>query len=539
MLRKALSREKSFFFLVNLLHLFPLFSGKFFPILDAPSHLYNARLINDLLLGENELVHRFFSLNGDPVPNWTGHFILAVLKWIMPSFLAEKLLILSYALGLAYAFRYLLRATPNGRPLLAYLVLPFIYHNLFFVGFYNFCLGLTFLFLSLGYYQKSRAIGFKVKRMGVLFLLFLLTYFSHLFPFAALLLILGTENIYTLVHRLFVERSPQGASFRATAKRGGKLFLCLLPPLLLMAFYFLKRPIIGEGDYLAMDELLTRLGRLDALIWLNTPHEATYTSILNYALIAFLLIGVYERIKFCSRSFQGKANTDQMPFRKRLFQRSDHWLIAALVLLLFYFHFPNSNGEAGVITSRFELLFYLFALLWVSTLKFPKWAIVSMISVLLFTTFSLNAFYYSELVPLQRTAANCYQLSKELEPQSLVLPINRSNNWMHHHFVDYLGIEGSSVVLENYEADKSYFPVKWKEEMPKPLFGPLFRSELSCKYWPGDPNAPSRPIDYVLLLGGKKELQPCQKKADSILHNSYQKLRQEGDAALYRFKGKD
>ncbi|MBL7986020.1 MAG: hypothetical protein JNM91_13530, partial [Flavobacteriales bacterium] len=62
-------RAEPIFFLLLALHLAFPFATHFFPTLDGPVHLHNARLLKELLLG-NEAVRSTFSLHPLPVPNW-------------------------------------------------------------------------------------------------------------------------------------------------------------------------------------------------------------------------------------------------------------------------------------------------------------------------------------------------------------------------------------------------------------------------------------------------------------------------------------
>src|SRR5690349_10125799 len=82
------------FHAVVLLNTLPALLFRFFPTMDGPAHLYNARLIRELL-GGNSALAPYVVLNDFPVPNWLGHFILAAAGAVVPAFLAEKILVLS------------------------------------------------------------------------------------------------------------------------------------------------------------------------------------------------------------------------------------------------------------------------------------------------------------------------------------------------------------------------------------------------------------------------------------------------------------
>ena len=186
---RASKHEKWVFLSVTILNLFPIFLGKFFPTLDGPSHLYNSNLIVNLLFN-SEGLSSFYALNPELVPNWSGHFILSVFKSALPAFLAEKILLLTYFIGLPYAFRSLVTQVNAKNILASYLIFPFLYSYPFMLGFYNFSLALGFMLLALSYWLKHQEdIYSSNKAKMVMFVLFMLTYFSHLIVFAVLLLI--------------------------------------------------------------------------------------------------------------------------------------------------------------------------------------------------------------------------------------------------------------------------------------------------------------------------------------------------------------
>ena len=64
------------FFIFLIIHLLPLFSVDILLTLDGPSHLYNAKLFNELLTG-NDLVSELYQINTELVPNYLGHLILS------------------------------------------------------------------------------------------------------------------------------------------------------------------------------------------------------------------------------------------------------------------------------------------------------------------------------------------------------------------------------------------------------------------------------------------------------------------------------
>src|SRR4051812_11197543 len=109
--------EPVVFWLLAFLHLIPVWGYRYLPTQDGPSHLYNARVLNELLWG-NPRYEAYYEVRAEPIPNWTSHIALAALYSIAPPLVAEKILVSIYMLGFAATLRYFLGAFgPRTQPL--------------------------------------------------------------------------------------------------------------------------------------------------------------------------------------------------------------------------------------------------------------------------------------------------------------------------------------------------------------------------------------------------------------------------------------
>jgi hypothetical protein len=68
--------------------------------MDGPAHLYNANLIHHLIFGNTPQLEQYFSFNKELLPNCTGHSLLALLNFIMPLRLAQKVLLFIIVFGM-------------------------------------------------------------------------------------------------------------------------------------------------------------------------------------------------------------------------------------------------------------------------------------------------------------------------------------------------------------------------------------------------------------------------------------------------------
>jgi len=485
---KAALPEHYFFLAITFLNLIPVLVGKFFPTMDGAAHLYNSNIINELVFKGNDGFASFFTINPLPVPNWTGHFILSFFNLFLPAFLAEKILVLFYLTGLPYAFRRLVKTISPDTVLLLYLIFPFTYSFLFLLGFYNFSLALVFLFITLSYWIKNEQTNYSPSKLLTLFLLLTLTYFSHVFVFGILLFLIAAHTVFTsafLNGRLTIS---------GLYKKLKILALASLLPLLLFSWYFLSSYFFSTHSgsdkntfsFAGKGELVTWLTTIRPIITYNPTIEEPYTKTIAAVFLVLLVAAVYVRIKAV----------------KGIFNFTDFWLFSAGVVLALYFTLPDSHGSAGFISIRLGLLFYLLLLVWLATQKIPKVLCLAAVAVVFYCNLSLNYYYSKTIWDLNKVAKSCREVSEHLVPNSLVLPLNYSGNWMMAHFSNYMGTDKPVIILENYECGTRYFPVTWNEaSLPNSLLGNVSHAKFDCLYWETRKENPPRTFDYVFVLG--------------------------------------
>ena len=165
-------------------------------------HLYNAHVLVELLKG-NALFGEFFKVNEVVVGYWTGHFFLSLFDLFLPAWLAEKLFLSAYVLGMFFSFRYLIRSiSPKRGNLLVYLIFPFIFHNYLVLGYYAFSIAAIFFFWAFGYWIRHREhFGWKEMLVfgAIVFGIFLSHGLVFVFFAAAFLLYFVQTSIYSMV----------------------------------------------------------------------------------------------------------------------------------------------------------------------------------------------------------------------------------------------------------------------------------------------------------------------------------------------------
>lgn len=61
-----------------------------FPTIDGAAHVYNGRIINTLIFDNNQVLKNFYSFNHTIEPNWSGHFLLALLMQVFKASIVKK-----------------------------------------------------------------------------------------------------------------------------------------------------------------------------------------------------------------------------------------------------------------------------------------------------------------------------------------------------------------------------------------------------------------------------------------------------------------
>ena len=119
---------------------------KYFPSQDGPSHIHNAYVLKTLHQEQTTLIRECYKLNLTLFPNWVSHPFMAVLMYIFPPLVTEKILLSIIISLLPLSLFYFLDAVNRGKNLYGFLGFLFSYHYLLHMGFYNFSLSVPLFF---------------------------------------------------------------------------------------------------------------------------------------------------------------------------------------------------------------------------------------------------------------------------------------------------------------------------------------------------------------------------------------------------------
>jgi hypothetical protein len=148
--------------------------------------------------------------------------------------------------------------------------------------------------------------------------------------------------------------------------------------------------------------------------------------------------------------------------QSRISMKSLVWLAISVAFLVLFFLVPNSI----LMTERLIMLFYLFLIIWLGSLRYPKLLRLGVPVVVLFVHSFFIISHFRSFYQLSKDVDQIVQASEKIKPNSLVLTFNYSDNWLHSHISGYLGAGKNQVaILENYEAALKWFPVQWRTDV--------------------------------------------------------------------------
>lgn len=436
--------ERVAFWVLLGLHLLPIWRYRYFLTADGPTHLYNAWLWKTMLLEPAHPAHQLLAFNSGLEPNYLSHVLLAGLLSMAAPWLAEKLLLTLFVLGLPLALRYALRALPTGADWLAILGFPFIYSVVLLWGFYNFCLSLVLLLVALGYWQRHAGRWRPTTILGLAAVLTLL-YFAHPMSYLVSGLLLGLLAV-----------AGSGQRWPARLRELGVLLLAYLPTLPLLGWYFGQQGAAMRHPAEAYGENLWNWLRLEPIHYVGSA-EGTYRWLVAGLLAAATGLAIRQVLR-------GKADPRISP-----------WAVGALLLLAAYVALPDEVAGGSITRPRWGLLSYLALLGGLAAVPWSPRVRVVGLTLGTIVAAALLSFRLQKLRDFQPGLVEYQSVLPYLRPGSTLLPIAYGD--ANHlpgslnpgtyisvlsEVVNYLAVERQLLCYGNYEATTGYFPLVWR-----------------------------------------------------------------------------
>ncbi len=482
--------ELYFFLIFSIVSILPFFLVKYVPSLDGPQHLYSARLISELIR-DNEFISQFFRFNTVLVGNLSGQFILACLLFLFPAWMAEKLFLSAYVIGLALAFRYFIKSMGNKDSLLYLLIFPFSFTSLFMLGYYNFSIAFIPFFLALGCIQQEPDI-FSFRRMLILAILCFLIFISHAVVFVFFGVIILLQMIFDLNIQAFIHKYEPN-KLVIILKRHLFILISSTPAIILwVIYYFHIKTLPGyssEISFKPVSELLNDIYKMKILTGFHHEQESGPNMMMLWLLNALILIAIVLKFHVINRHFNLTKGKHHLWIK---------WASITVILFLSAVFLPDGLVTENM-SSRIGILFFFSIITWISVQSYPKKLVwISLLIILCaFTWHRIIVFrFYKnlnyEIVDLEVTG-------KSIKPNSIIFPVNCSENWLQLHFHCYLGVDKPIVDVRNPQALAS-MPLEWNlETMPDIILGDMDQQQLGAHWIAGNKSIGKVPADYIFI----------------------------------------
>ena len=425
-------------------YLLPIWLFPYFPTQDGVSHVYNSQILTEYNNPEYQF-RDYYEINWYPFPNWLSHASLAVLMFIFPPLIAEKIFLSLYVILFPMAIYYFLNAVQRERHALVILSFTFVYNYLLLMGFYNFAVSVPLFFLALGYWWKHKD-EMNVTRVVLLNCLIIVTYFAHLISYA---FILFSIALLALLH------------FRRNFRRIFITGCYLLPAAVLLLVY------LPTSDLLAGDTPEFGLGRIGELfanligmhVLVGYTEPPNWISVAVSAILIFLVgATLWQNRKGTTAEHAGQKG----------------FLYLAVVLLGLYFILPNSIGPGGWVNDRLAILATLAIFAWFREFDSLQWkraftAVATLLAL-------VNLVYVGVLFKnLNAEVREFNAFVQRVEKNSVILPLHfdpRGSSQRVGIFVNaanYYCLDNGCINLGNYEIQFDYFPVRFNTDFETPL----------------------------------------------------------------------
>lgn len=474
--------ERVVFGLLLGLHLLPLWCHRYFLTSDGPAHLYNAALLKSMLLHPDHWAHQLLTINFNPEPNYFSHLLLVGLLTVLPPWLADKLVLTLYVVGLPLALRYLLRAVRPDAGWLAVLGFPLVYSVVLVWGFYNFCLSLAVFLWAVGYWvRRADASAWSLRSITTLAALLGLLFAAHPLPYLVSGLLLGL---------LALSAAARQRSWVAAGRELGVLLLAYLPTLPLLWWYFRVKGTAASAPPSNYAESFWSWLRLAPLHYFGSA-EGSYRWMIA-ALFGLLGLAAGWQVR------RGAASRLALP-----------WLLAGLLLLGAYVALPDAIAGGSIIKPRWALLSYFMLLGALATVPYPSWVQQAALGLGALVAGLLLVFRWQKFEAFQAGLAEYRSALPYLRPNTKLLALNYADVGqvpggpdfgtylpLFAHVSGQLGAEVPVFCYENYEATTGYFPLTWRHgKMPLEEFNhfPPYLQPVLYE--------PAFVPDYLLLWG--------------------------------------
>ena len=319
-----------------------------FPSQDGSMHLYFTEIISSLLSGTSLYSKYFYIQHILPPYSLHYYFLAAAMKALSPR-VAEKVLVCGTSILLALGFRFFTKTAGDTTGVISLAVLPLLFHQPLFMGFYNYSLALGIGFWASAFWLRASRNRHLRDWLSFLVLTYI-ALLSHPVPLALTLTFAGVD----LALRVFRDclqsnGAPKTEGVVWGPYRADLLFLSLAALSSLYVTSFMTGTQVG-GSLLptrTIREVIVQIVKAECAVGVFTgPGIATV--LYRVGLCALAAVGVL----LGSRGFATRI-------RRKEWRPADLLLVAGVLMILLYPWIPSSINGADYFADRLMVVAWL------------------------------------------------------------------------------------------------------------------------------------------------------------------------------------
>jgi len=444
-----------FYILLLIIHIGLVWVMPYFPSQDGSSHIYNLVILKDLINGGKEW-GSFFTYQLSAVPNLGFNLVSYPLLELFSPLIVEKIFISIYIILLGSSVPFFLHTFNKTSFPFIYFVFPVIFNFNLMMGFYSYVISVPLFLFAFSISWKIRD-RFAVYKFVFFNLTGLMIFYFHIIPFILFLLSLLCITIV------------QSKGFKRAVFDQIKLISIISPSLLVLFLYMEKSAKGFIPDFSYLSSLSRYIYLMNDLFLFSTvtfsPWQMFPGFIFTGLFLCFFILSIYSLIK----------DPDYGWLNIRDISVSDKALIClSCFLLLIYFVTPFRFGGGDFFNQRLPwlILIILLPLMRINKFFFSKRFLlisIASVAVLFFAFNSVILWHQTSRVEKFMSGLN------EVVPKGAYVMTYKKRDpeagWPRvdalMHAASYYGIFKGCVDIGNYETGRDYFPIKFKDPVPK------------------------------------------------------------------------
>lgn len=454
------------------IHVLPVWLFKYTCTQDGPAHVHNAHILKVYHNHENYILRAVHERNPTLFPNWTSHVLMAGLMYIFPPLVCEKIFF-SLCIGLLpLSLLYLLNGIQKSKILFCLVGFIFAYNYLLHMGFYNFALSVSLFFFALGCWWRCKD-KLSPRAFVTVYVWLTVIYLTHFQSYALLTISLTFLGVFLSVYEaLESPRVRLGAQLKPIL-----LFLGSMLPayIILLTYYLVKRE--GGGFHRSFEGLMKYFLSIGSIVSFRDDHVLIGNLLLVVLAIAFLFT-LIDRIRtvYALRTASKSENRDYGGVTA-IIDRTDAFLLVALILTFLYFKSPWSLRSGGMWISDRIHIYILLALLPFFSFNLHRFIDYACSGVLIVLALWHLGYHVQTYYLMDRDAKEALSSAEMIEPHTVLA--SRPSSWggtpdsakwdfkyilPFEHIEGYLALENDVAYLQNYEPNTDHFPLRYKSK---------------------------------------------------------------------------